>query len=120
MSDWIFTAVGLGLGLLCIWMTYDMFRDFFVGNLEEVEVGISFKSYESKPIIRKAYEVQAGDQIVKTKEKEFVLSNASGQVSFVAHEPVMPGDFIVYLNDQDIYHCSRQVFSERNVIEGKQ
>ncbi|MFO7964196.1 MAG: hypothetical protein R6U50_09775, partial [Desulfobacterales bacterium] len=37
-----------------------------------------------------------------------------GIFNFVAHEEIKTGDFVVYLNAEDIYHCNRKVFAERN------
>lgn len=40
----------------------------------------------------------------------------AGSVVFKFHEPVKVGDYIVYLDDTDIYHCRREVFEERNIM----
>ncbi len=37
-------------------------------------------------------------------------------IRFKAYEPPMAGDYIVYLNNNDVYHCSEKVFKERNVV----
>lgn len=77
-----------------------------------------FKEYESKPVLRKAYEVTDDDFIGKVDEStsELVLDGEASGLKFKHYEPVKTGDFIVYLNDEDIYHCSRDVFLERNVV----
>lgn len=76
---------------------------------------MSFKPYESKPITRLAHEITETDIISKQGPKLFQLKFRSGEAyNFVAHETVKTGDFIVYLNENDIYHCNRKVFAERN------
>ena len=78
---------------------------------------MSFKEYQSKPIVRLAYEVLDSDSInVEEKESTSSLVIDGEKVFFKHYEPVSAGDFIVYLNDEDIYHCSRVVFEERNII----
>jgi hypothetical protein len=82
-----------------------------------------FKRYQSKPIVRLAYQIQPNDGICpEPHESTCHVNVANGesmgtQVSFVAHEEVRTGDYIVYLNEDDIYHCSAKVFAERNIID---
>lgn len=74
-----------------------------------------FKTYKSKPIKRKAYEIQPNDKIDYNPETSgCVVWNDAMRMTFAAHEPVKHGDFVVFLNDNDIYHCNRKVFLERN------
>jgi hypothetical protein len=73
-----------------------------------------FKEYQSKPVVRKAYEVKEGDCISSIDECTSVLLGVTE--GFKHYAPVLVGDFIVYLNDNDIYHCPREVFLERNVL----
>ena len=77
----------------------------------------SFREYQSKPITRLAYRVTDGDTIEKVGEAAYRIHVDGEPVHFKAYEPVKPGDYIVYLNDEDIYHCSAQVFAARNVVE---
>lgn len=78
---------------------------------------IEFKEYESKPIYRKAYKIQKEDI------PEIVMTGGVPQkctlkgVVFVAYEEIKAGDFIIYLDDTDVYHCRRSVFLARNVVE---
>ena len=82
-----------------------------------------FKRYQSKPIVRLAYQIHSSDHICNephesTCHVEVANGESSGtRVTFVAHEEVKTGDYIVYLNEDDIYHCSAKVFAERNIIE---
>ena len=71
-----------------------------------------FKDYESRPIIRKAYEIKPSDVISVVDESTAMI----GQVKFKHYEKIKPWDFIVYLDDADIYHYSRKVFMERNIV----
>lgn len=78
-----------------------------------------FKRYKSKPIVRLAYQIKAVDEIfVDRGDSPVHRINVDGEkLTFVAHEDVKVGDYIVYLNEDDIYHCSAKVFAERNVVE---
>jgi len=78
-----------------------------------------FKEYKGKSITRKAFEITSKDQISidynpDTHTTDYGLKLDNKVIRFVAHEDVNIGDFVVYLNDKDIYHCNRQVFLDRN------
>ena len=77
-----------------------------------------FIKYQSKPITRLAHKVTESDVITEVEDKEStsVLNSSSSSVAFKHYEPVLVGDYIVYLNEDDIYHCSAKVFAERNII----
>lgn len=82
----------------------------------------SFKKYQSKPIERLAYLIKPEDEIEQNlPDKDCAVYPDAGQwsIDFVAHEKVNKGDYIVYLNEDDIYHCSAKVFTERNIIESE-
>ena len=78
-----------------------------------------FKEYESKPITRLAYQIREGDSF--WQDDNTLLWNlypeGSPSVSFAAHEEVSLGDWVVYLTEEDTYHCTDKVFRERNVVE---
>jgi hypothetical protein len=72
-------------------------------------------------ITRLAYCIQPGDEIIQNsshKEAKVYINTERvvTDATFVAHEHVQAGDYIVYLNDEDIYHCSKTVFEERNIV----
>lgn len=75
-----------------------------------------FKSFASKPVTRFAYEVKDDDlfEVIDETTMTFVVDGIERQ--FKHYEPVKPGDFIVFLKDDDIYHCRRDVFADRNHI----
>jgi len=77
-----------------------------------------FKRYQSKPIERLAYQIQPEDSIYEDKHDSYctVKKNKLEMITFVAHEEVKVGDYIVYLNKDDIYHCNAKIFAERNII----
>lgn len=70
-----------------------------------------FKKYKSKPIIRKAYKIKDSDS---PKELTTNLYRLHG-IDFQAYEDILPGSYVVYLNDSDVYHCNEEVFKERNI-----
>lgn len=90
---------------------------------------MAFKEYKSKPVTRKAHKVTDADFISKVDGVEscFELfmddlrvseqSRLSQGIIFKAYEPVNTGDYIVYLNADDIYHCNAEVFAERNILD---
>ena len=77
-----------------------------------------FKDYESKPIIRKAHQITKDDTITKLKVESTYMLQVPGEknVIFKMHEKHNLGDYVIYGNDNDIYHCDAQTFAERNVI----
>lgn len=78
-----------------------------------------FNRYQGKAVERLAHEVSDSDRIQRCQtESTSMIDIDGGAVYFKHYEPVKPGDFIVYLKDDDIYHCSREVFLNRNHIEG--
>lgn len=83
-----------------------------------------FKTFQGKPIERLAYEIKGDEPLTEVKPGNFVITvkNDDGQqvsIGFVTHEDVKVGDFVVYLNQEDVYHCSRKVFLERNEYPAK-
>ena len=75
-----------------------------------------FKEYESKPIMRLAHEITDNDFILAVGEKMFELQSKDGDIEFVAYEQPEVGDYVVFLNDEDVYHCNAKVFEERNIV----
>lgn len=76
-----------------------------------------FQPYQSKPIERQAYQIQPHDKIhpvIKqfAKTGEYTVQG----VIFKAHEEVKVGDWIVRLTEDDTYHCTDEVFRERNIV----
>lgn len=90
---------------------------------DEIEDAPSgFSLYMSKPIVRKAIEIKPHGTLEvqrdmrSTHDKYRYREGDDVSVEFVVHEAVSVGDFIVYLNDTDTYHCKRSVFMERNEV----
>lgn len=76
-----------------------------------------FKEYNSKPVVRTAYEIQSTDNLDWCPETKVLnLSIADEHYSVACFEEPVAGDFVVYLDADDVYHCSRKVFAERNCI----
>ena len=76
-----------------------------------------FTEYQSRPITRLAHKVSATDVITAQEaESTSTLSDGDKLVEFKHYEPVAIGDYIVYLNDSDVYHCNAKVFAERNLV----
>ena len=80
-----------------------------------------FKTYQSKPIERLAYQIKEGDEIEQNlPDKECSLypqGHPTDGIQFVAYEGVRVGDYIIFLDESDVYHCRQDVFCERNVVE---
>ena len=64
-----------------------------------------------------AHVITDNDFIEQVGEKEFVLQTEVGNIEFVAYESPEIGDYVVYLNKDDVYHCNAKVFAERNIIK---
>lgn len=78
-----------------------------------------FKNYFSKPTIRNAHKITDADRITALDDSTSMLQaeNMLG-VAFKHYELVNVGDYIVFLNDNDVYHCNAKVFADRNIING--
>ena len=80
-----------------------------------------FKNYQSKPITRKAAVITHKNLIKKSKNsvgKRYALELEDGTiVPFAVHQTPVVGDYVVYLNDNDVYHCTKEVFEDRNIVE---
>lgn len=70
------------------------------------------KSYMTKPVERLAIEITPDMKISidECEQKYFVITPGLEPIVFTASSPVMFGDFVVYLNRNDIYHVPREVF----------
>lgn len=81
-----------------------------------------FKDYCGKPVVRSALEVTLEMNIepidASTSCIHLVGPCTDRVIAFKHYEPVKVGDYIVELTDTDIYHCSRSVFLERNIVTG--
>lgn len=79
-----------------------------------------FKDYQSKPITRSAHRITNEDTTYKVEGAEstyiLIIKESLEKVRFKAYEEVKVGDYVVYLDDTDIYHCSAKVFEERNIV----
>ncbi len=76
-----------------------------------------FKEYKSKPIIRKAHEITEQDKLTWDMYDHCAYIQYEGKsLCFTCHGEPKVGDYIVYLNDEDVYHCNREVFHERNEV----
>lgn len=83
--------------------------------MEAVKSG--FKEYESKPITRRAYRIKPTDDIKHSGINTFKITIAGEEYTFKAYETIFPGDYVVYLDEKDIYHCRDAVFRERNIVD---
>lgn len=76
---------------------------------------MAFERYQSKPVTRLAHEITEHDLITEQSPNRYRLKMPEGDaVDFVAFCGIKTGDFVVFHNEDDIYHCNRKVFAERN------
>jgi hypothetical protein len=75
-----------------------------------------FKRYKGKPIFRQAYQLQESDALTPVGESTLAVGIGGSVVEFKHYEPVVAGDYVVYLTVNDTYHCSKAVFEERNEV----
>lgn len=76
---------------------------------------MKFQDYQSKPVTRRAHRITEDDKIVEVEENTYRIND---ELTFKAFKNILTGDYVGYLNEEDVYHCSAEVFHERNVIEG--
>lgn len=81
---------------------------------------MEFKEYESKPVKRMAFQITADMEIEAGDCPDWFVSTEAGEdidvVCFKAYQQPVVGDWIVRLTEDDTYHCTDQVFRERNVV----
>lgn len=80
-----------------------------------------FTRYNGVNITRDAYQLKDEDtnNFGVIGSGRAMLEIAGEQIKFSFNcqsNQIKPGDFIVYLDDEDIYHCSEKVFTERNYV----
>lgn len=74
---------------------------------------MKFIDYQSKPVIRTASEIPLDATIAYYPDRS--EAEVDGTV-FKCYEKPKHGDYVVYLSADDVYHCSRAVFHERNIV----
>lgn len=79
-------------------------------------IPVGFSAYRGLPTTRYAYQVKESDVVTYVKDSTAAIVMVDGEeVQFKHYEEVKPGDYIVYLKEHDIYHCSQEVFNQRNI-----
>jgi len=80
---------------------------------------MNFRRYQSRPITRLAHEITERDVLTPVDITHTRVRFPDGEsITFAHHEDVQVGDFIVFLTQDDTYHCARDVFLERNIVPG--
>lgn len=81
---------------------------------------IEFKSFQSKPIERQAFQITAEHEWAKVGDATYIIAEKTEEtqalVRFKAYEEPGIGDWIVRLTEADTYHCTDAVFRERNIV----
>ena len=74
-----------------------------------------FKEFVGKPVTRIAHEIVEGDIIKKVDEKTSTLNG----VEFKHYGKVSVGDYVIRNAGECDYHCTKDIFVERNYITEK-
>ena len=74
-----------------------------------------FKAYEGKPVTRMAHEVTEEDVIEKVGEATSTING----IEFKHYGEVKVGDYIIRNAGECDYHCTKEIFEERNYITRK-
>ena len=75
-----------------------------------------FKSYNSKPIVREAYQLKGTDSIYTDIPQQTYTIGKRG-IPFFSAEIPQAGGWVVRISEEDTYYCSDKVFRERNIVE---
>lgn len=82
-----------------------------------------FNLYQSRPIERLATQIKSGGFLEKLVGEESTYRYTNEQqgvdVTFKAHQEPVAGDYICYLNDNDVYHVDAKTFADRNILDGE-
>ena len=80
------------------------------------EIKQLFTRFKGKPVDRLAYELQPGDVIHSEDVGVYSIQTTQDVfITFRAYDAPKNGDFIIYNGPDDVYHCKRDVFMQRNV-----
>ncbi len=83
---------------------------------------MNFKPYESKPVIRMAFQITAEHEIAPSAATPSTYYIGESKklmetgIRFKAYEEPKVGDWVVRLTEDDTYHCTDAVFRERNIV----
>jgi hypothetical protein len=76
-----------------------------------------FGIYRSRPAQRDAYRMKSEPWLWFKENGTWAYTMPDNSVvHFKAYQTPKAGDWIVYQSDDDIYHCSDDVFRQRNVV----
>jgi hypothetical protein len=89
---------------------------------------IQFKEYESKPIMRQAFQITSEMRCLHIVGKESTYAiwptkkdcmdqYPEGAILFKAYQEPKDGDWVVRLTENDTYHVSDEVFRKGNVVD---
>ncbi len=91
----------------------------------ELPVRDGFKLFDAKPIQREAYQLTeqditaiSFDRDADSDSNRACIFVGLSPISFAFHckpEEIKAGDYVVFINENDTYHCSEEVFNERNI-----
>lgn len=82
---------------------------------------LGFHQYEGKPVTRTAYQLTKRDLVTLTWDMDSnkaTIQIEGELIKFAFHcrpDEIKAGDYVVFLNENDTYHCSEEVFNERNI-----
>lgn len=83
-----------------------------------------FTSFATRSIDKSAYEIKPDDKIErKNKTGPYTLTVVpiEGQEAikfrFNATVEPVPGDYVCYASEEDVYHCPRDLFLERHFVD---
>ncbi len=80
-----------------------------------------FKEYLSKPITRSAHQITKEDTFTLIRGNLYELKcpmedGYTHVARFAAHEIPVVNDWVIYIDQTDVYHCTDKVFRERNIV----
>lgn len=103
----------------------EAYRKMTTPTPEPAPEKLGFYQYESKPVTRTAYQLTKRDLVTMTwshvhesNSAKAVIQIEGKKVVFAFHcrpDEIKVGDYVVFLNENDTYHCSEEVFNERNI-----
>lgn len=77
-----------------------------------------FKEYQSTPITRLALKIEEQHGVeYNPADSCATIETSEGTLEFKCYEEPKVGDYVCYLNEEDVYHCNATVFAERNIVE---
>lgn len=78
----------------------------------------TFQIYETRPTQRLAHQITEDDRILNTDQDGYslLITPTGTKITFSNNKDMKTGDYVIFLNKEDIYHCYKEVFENSHYV----